>query len=137
DTCLARQSADVSLWSSFTDAVRASRTFKAALDRIWPTFSAPDIVRKLYGNAQTRRRASAGILDDNDQALLARKPAGRLAFEQWTLADLALLDEAESVLNGASRRYGHIVVDEAQDLSAMELRMIGRRARRHSITVLG
>src|SRR5262249_24757244 len=57
--------------------------------------------------------------------------------EAWTTADLALLDEADALLNGVRRRYGHIVIDEAQDLSAMELRMISRRAHRKSMTVLG
>ena len=47
------------------------------------------------------------------------------------------MDEAEAVLNGAGRTYGHAVVDEAQDLSAMELRAIARRCPSRSMTVLG
>src|SRR5262249_5285392 len=35
------------------------------------------------------------------------------------------------------RRFGHVVVDEAQDLSPMQLRMLARRARHASMTVLG
>ena len=50
---------------------------------------------------------------------------------------MALLDEAEALISGVRQTYGHIVVDEAQDLSAMELRMIARRSRRGSITALG
>jgi DNA helicase IV len=137
DTYVARQSADVSLWAAYTDAVRASATFKKALDRVWPTVSAVDVIRKLYGNSQRLRRASEGVLDDHERRLLARKPTSSVSREAWTTADLALLDEAEALLNGLRRRYGHIVIDEAQDLSAMELRMIGRRAHRKSMTVLG
>jgi hypothetical protein len=44
-------------------------------------------------------------------------------------ADLALLDEAEAAIGGPPRSYGHIVVDEAQDLSAMGLRALARRSR--------
>src|SRR6185436_5784456 len=33
--------------------------------------------------------------------------------------------------------FGHVVVDEAQNLTPMELRMVVRRARRRSLTVLG
>ena len=47
------------------------------------------------------------------------------------------MDEAEAVLNGVGRTYGHAVVDEAQDLSAMELRAIARRCPSRSMTVLG
>ena len=36
-----------------------------------------------------------------------------------------------------SRTYGHVVVDEAQDLSAMEVRAIARRCPTRSMTVLG
>ena len=55
----------------------------------------------------------------------------------WTAHDLPLLDEAEALLKGGTRQYEHVVVDEAQDLSPMQLRMLARRARRHSMTVLG
>ena len=46
----------------------------------------------------------------------------------WSWADLGLLDEAASLTGGVDRKFGHVVVDEAQDLSAMELRMVGRRS---------
>ena len=35
------------------------------------------------------------------------------------------------------KTYGHVVVDEAQNLTPMALRMVVRRARRQSLTVLG
>ncbi len=55
---------------------------------------------------------------------------------RWTLADLVLLDEVADLLaRGAS--VAHVVVDEAQDLSPMMLRALGRRARTGSLTVLG
>src|SRR5262249_6137122 len=43
----------------------------------------------------------------------------------------------EALVKGTPRRFGHVVVDEAQDLSPMQLRMLARRARHHSMTVLG
>ena len=42
--------------------------------------------------------------------------------------DLPLIDEARELLLGAPTRYGHVIVDEAQDLTPMQLRMICRRA---------
>ena len=55
----------------------------------------------------------------------------------WSADDLALLDEAAFLTGGRTRSYGHIVVDEAQDLTPMQFRMIARRAPSGSITVLG
>jgi DNA helicase IV len=55
----------------------------------------------------------------------------------WTPDDLPLLDEAAFLINGRTASYGHIVVDEAQDLSPMQFRMIARRAPAGSLTVLG
>ena len=46
----------------------------------------------------------------------------------WTAADQLLVDEANSILNGPPLVYGHVVVDEAQDHSAVALRVIGRRS---------
>jgi DNA helicase IV len=50
---------------------------------------------------------------------------------------VALLDEAAYLLTGEATSYGHVVVDEAQDLSPMQLRMVARRAANGSVTVLG
>ena len=134
---LAKHGSDPAVWGTFVDDVRARPDFKRALDRMWPAMSPPDLVRKLYGNRKLLARASAGILTDDERALLFRKPSARMNQEQWTTADLAMLDEADAVLHRTAQQYGHIVVDEAQDLSDLQLRMIGRRARRGSMTILG
>jgi len=55
----------------------------------------------------------------------------------WTAAEVALLDEAVALVTGEGRTYGHIVVDEAQDLSPMQLRMVARRSPAGSVTMLG
>jgi DNA helicase IV len=49
---------------------------------------------------------------------------------------VALLDEASALLLGPPARYGHVMVDEAQDLTPMQLRMLARRAA-GSFTILG
>jgi DNA helicase IV len=56
---------------------------------------------------------------------------------QWTFADQLLVDEANTLLNGTPFTFGHLVVDEAQDHSAVALRVIGRRSPTGSMTVLG
>jgi DNA helicase IV len=54
----------------------------------------------------------------------------------WSDADLPLLDEARALLLGPPQQYGHVIVDEAQDLTPMQLRMVARRAG-GAFTVLG
>jgi hypothetical protein len=51
--------------------------------------------------------------------------------------DVPLLDSADALLNGVRATYEHIVVDEAQDLSPLQLESIRRRSRTGSMTVLG
>jgi DNA helicase IV len=121
---------------TFSAGVRASVDFKKAIDRMWPRLGAATVVNGLYTSAVRLKAAADGLLSADEQKLLARKGA-RGADEPWTSADLALLDECEARCDGVPHTYGHVIVDEAQDLSPMALRMIGRRAPSGSLTVLG
>src|SRR5205807_3488108 len=129
--------ADLARHTVFVDEVRTSKDLKTALDKMWPALTGQAVVRRLLGNREALARAADGILSGDEQAQLVRRPSKKVSEEQWTRADLGLLDEADALVGNLPNRYGHIVVDEAQDLSAMELRMVGRRARRGSMTVLG
>ncbi len=118
--------------------LRDDRAASAAIDRVWPTLSAPAVIRQLLTSRAALARAADGILDADEQRVLLRKAVGSVNNEPWTMADIPLIDEAEALIAGAPRRYGHIVVDEAQDLSAMALRVLARRAGpRPSMTILG
>jgi DNA helicase IV len=132
-----RPGADLNVQPSFVASLRASRDFKRLLDRTWPSLRAPALVRSVLGNRRTLASAATGVLDPDEQALLTRRNAARVADERWTRADLALLDEAEALTTGTLVTYGHVVVDEAQDLTAMELRLLARRTPERSMTVLG
>ena len=121
----------------FTDALRASDGFKNYLDRIWPNQTAPAVIRSLFTRNKERALAAQGLLTENEQTHLARKASKRVSEEMWTRADLALLDEANHLLTGDTVSFAHVVVDEAQDLSAMELRLVARRTPERSLTVLG
>jgi DNA helicase IV len=133
----ARTDADVTERGPFEEALRTSPSFKATVDRIWPTTSAPAILRRLFGSRAVLIDATKGILSGVERDLLFRRSARKLTEERWSRADLALLDEAKHLIEGSAQTYGHVVVDEAQDLSAMELRMVARRARGGSMTLLG
>ena len=112
--------------------LRRDATAGRVLERIWPAQSPTVLLRRLLASADRLARAADGTLDDDEQALLLDAPRAR------TASDLALLDEVRFLLEGPPQRYGHVVVDEAQDLSPMELRMVARRCRDgRSLTILG
>jgi DNA helicase IV len=121
----------------FESAMRANTDLNAAVGRIWPSLSAAVLVKRLLTNQRALADAADGLLTLAEQQLLRRPGARRLDDEPWSLAELVLVDEAEALLNGVSRTYGHVVVDEAQDLSAMELRAVARRCPSRSMTILG
>ncbi|MGH9085337.1 MAG: HelD family protein, partial [Acidimicrobiales bacterium] len=121
----------------FESAMRSNPDLNAAVGRIWPSLSAPVLVKRLLTGRKALSDAASGILDPAEQEAVRRPGARRLDDEPWSLAELVLVDEAETILNGVARTYGHVVVDEAQDLSAMELRAVARRCPSRSMTILG
>ena len=136
-THAAKVTSDITQQAVFEADVRSSTALKMLLDKAWPTITASGVLRRLYSNRSARSRAAAGLLSDQESMALGRPMARKATDQRWSRADLALLDEAESLIAGVRNTYGHIVVDEAQDLSAMELRMIARRSMQGSMTILG
>jgi DNA helicase IV len=135
---VARRPEGLKLSDEVASAVRTSTDLRRILDRAWPAVTAPALVRRLLTNRAALAAAADGVLDDAEQQVLRRTAGRRADNEAWTAADLVLIDEADAVLGGRPRRFGHLVVDEAQDVSAMGWRMLGRRcARTMSMTVLG
>jgi DNA helicase IV len=119
---------------SFEDVERALRG-GGYLDRVvkaaWPQVAPDRLVRSLFSSKRALAQAADGILRPEEQKLLARRGTG------WSEADVPLLDEARALLAEPPHRYGHVIVDEAQDLSPMQLRMIARRAPDGGLTILG
>ena len=109
----------------------------ALLNRLWPQLTAAGFLRDLF-NSRDRLLAAAGSEFTADEVTrLRRRAADRLTEEVWSRDDLPLLDEAEHLLSGSGPRYDHIVVDEAQDLSPMQLRSVARRSATGSMTIVG
>ncbi len=125
------------LKANFVAAARSDDGFRRVVDRIWPNLGAAATVQRLLGSSTVRRRAARGILERDEIERLGRAVAKRISDERWSPADVALIDEAESRISGVRVTYGHIVVDEAQDLSTMALRMLRRRAAGGSMTIVG
>ena len=115
------------------DAWTRAEPLRKALNAAWPTQRPVDVVQRLLRQPALLEQAGAGLLDHDERALLAS--SGRR--HAWSAADAVLVDEAAGLLDGAPRTWGHVVVDEAQDLSAMALRAIARRCPGGSYTILG
>ena len=123
-------------WRDFGEIERAlnAKGFLGRwLDRVWPTVSPDALVRSLLTSRPALEAAAEGVLDPDEQRLLRRSRAGF----GWGEHDVPLLDEARAVLDERPRTFGHVIVDEAQDLTPMQLRMVARRAARASVTILG
>jgi DNA helicase IV len=121
----------------FEGELTSSDEFRALLDSLWPTVSPTTLVRDLLSSRGQLERAASGVLSPDEWPLLLRNRGTTVSSTAWSFDDLALLDETAFLIGGRSRSYGHIVVDEAQDLTPMQFRMIARRSPSGSITVLG
>ena len=172
--------------------LRTHPQVREALDRMWPVISGAELVNDLLGFAALVRSAGTGILTEAEQRLLVRDRTPEVARVPWTEADVALVDEADSLTGpvgaarvrrrrrggdraletatrviedlglqgfadaetlarrfaepetggsgdgaGEARTFGHVIVDEAQDLSAMQWRMLARRCPSGSMTIVG
>ncbi len=120
----------------FAKELAVTPEFSSLLDRLWPAVSPNQLVNDLLSRPALLAEAAAGILSGEEIETLSRSRVSTLAQVRWTPDDLALLDEASFLINGRTRGYGHIVCDEAQDLSPMQFRMLARRAT-GSLTILG
>ncbi|UUU28089.1 AAA family ATPase [Streptomyces sp. DSM 40750] len=114
-----------------------SRPVGAYVDAVWPRVRPEEVVARLLGDPEALAAAAEGLLDAAEQKALSwAKPPRTWRSARWSAADLVLLDEVAGLLEHPDG-YGHVVVDEAQDLSPMECRVIGRRSAFGSVTVLG
>ncbi|MFC3455078.1 HelD family protein [Amycolatopsis speibonae] len=93
------------------DSMLADTGIRTVLDALWPPLTPERVVSDLLGE-----RADG-----------------------WSAADVPLLDEAASLIGRSAGRatFGHVVVDEAQELSEMDWRMLMRRCPTRSMTLVG
>jgi UvrD-like helicase C-terminal domain len=119
------------------DAVRRTRPVKAAVDATWPAVDPVRLVMRVLSDPGLLALAAGGLLTAAEQDAIrwATPPRGPRSAP-WTAADAVLIDEAADLIERTAS-LNHVVVDEAQDLSPMECRAIGRRCSTGSATVLG
>jgi DNA helicase IV len=143
--------------SEVRERLRSTLELREALERMWPVLTPGQLLNDLYGSAGLLAHAGRNLLSDDEWRALYRRRHSDVADVVFTHDDVPLLDEARAVLGPKPktkrqkaaiaegllpddtevRTYGHIVVDEAQDLSPLQLRMISRRSLNGSMTVVG
>ncbi len=119
------------------DAVARSREVRKHVDLVWPAVDPARLVLRLLGDTPFLATAADGLLTDDEQTLLQwAKPFKAPTSARWSTADAVLIDEVADLVE-RTPSLGHVVADEAQDLSPMMLRAVGRRCSTGSATVLG
>ncbi|MDJ1137525.1 AAA family ATPase [Streptomyces iconiensis] len=119
------------------DAVARSAAVKAMVKKVWPAVDPAKVVLRLLSDAGFLAEHAEGVLTPDEQKqILWAKPARSVKSAKWSAADAVLVDEAADQVQ-RTHSLGHVVLDEAQDLSAMQYRAVGRRCSTGSATVLG
>src|SRR5690606_9220832 len=107
------------------------------VDEVWPAVDPAKLLFRLFSDADFLAEHAEGVLSPDEQArLLWAKPPRSPRSARWSPADAALFDELHDLIE-RTPSLGHVVLDEAQDLSPMQLRAVGRRCSTGSATVLG
>ncbi|HUZ37385.1 MAG TPA: ATP-binding domain-containing protein [Streptosporangiaceae bacterium] len=119
------------------EAVRRTRQVRATVDAAWPAADPVRLVMRLLSDPAVLASAADGMLDPAEQAAIRwEAPPRGPGTARWSAADAVLIDEASDLIE-RTPSLAHVVVDEAQDLSPMECRAVGRRCATGSATVLG
>jgi DNA helicase IV len=114
---------------------KIARAVTPFLDAVWPAVKPEEVLYEiLRGPAEGTR--DGALTEAEWEAITWAKPPRSVKSAKWTAADLVLLDEIAALIE-RPRGYGHVIVDEAQDLSPMECRAVARRSEHGSLTVLG
>jgi len=126
------------------ERLRGELSVREALEWMWPVLTPAQLLNDLLGSRALIRSADPSLTTEQVDALYRERVTQPDDF-LWTASDAPLLDEARAVLGARPgrrdedtvRTYGHIVIDEVQDLSPMDLRMLDRRSLTGSMTVVG
>jgi len=132
------------------ERLRATVDVREALEWMWPMLTPAQFLHDFFGSTALLKHAGGSALRADEITALFRSRSDSIDSIMWTNDDVPLLDEARALLGPKPkskrrptddhddvRTYGHIVIDEAQDLSPMQLRVLNRRSLNGSMTIVG
>ncbi|MFF1508000.1 HelD family protein [Streptomyces sp. NPDC058326] len=119
------------------NTVARNTAVKAVVKECWPPVEPEKLVLRLLSDPEFLAEHAEGLLTGDEQKLLLwAKPARSVRTAKWSAADAVLIDEARDLVE-RTHSLGYVVLDEAQDLSPMQYRAVGRRCTTGSATILG
>lgn len=125
-------------WSAGAERLSLRVTeIEALVERVWPQLSPAAFLRDLFGSVERLLSAAGSTLAADEVQLLRRQAAPRLSDQLWSKEDLPLLDQVAWEMVRDTPEFAHIVVDEAQDLSPMQLIALRRRSAGGAMTIVG
>ncbi|MFK8022764.1 MAG: hypothetical protein AB8G26_02265 [Ilumatobacter sp.] len=131
------------------DHFRGTHEGRSILDSMWPVLTPAQLLHDLFGSKALLKLAARDVMSESDALALFRPRAESVDDVLWSVSDVALLDDAFDVLGPKPgkggkleetdeiRTFGHIVIDEVQDLTPMQLKMAARRSLNGSMTIVG
>lgn len=127
------------------DQLRYTLPLRETLEWMWPVLTPAQLLHDLFRSPSLLAAAARGLFTDEQLDAIRHDTSIQAELVLWAFTDAPLLDESRFVLGARPgrrdqdemRTYGHIVIDEAQDLSPMELRMVARRSLNGSMTIVG
>jgi len=131
------------------DALRGTEDGRRILDSMWPVLTPAQLLHDLFGSKALLKLAARGVMTESEALSLFRSRSDSVEDVRWTASDVALLDDAFDVLgpkpgkggkleeSDEIRTFGHIVIDEVQDLTPMQLKMATRRSLTGAMTIVG
>ncbi|WP_309049909.1 AAA family ATPase [Streptomyces sp.] len=117
--------------AAWTRRVERARPLTAFLDAHWPKVTPEEVLAGVLTAPD-----DPALTEEERAAIRWARPPRSYRSARWTAADHVLLDELAGLME-RPEGYGHIVLDEAQDLSPMQCRAVARRTAFGSLTVLG
>lgn len=127
------------------DQLRRTLPLRETLEWMWPVLTPAQLLHDLFRSPNLLAAAARDLFSDAELEHLRHDGTVHVDDFKWAFTDAPLLDEARFHLGARPgrkeeddmRTYGHIVIDEAQDMSPMELHMISRRSLNGSMTIVG
>ncbi len=127
------------------DQLRRTLPLRETLEWMWPVLTPAQLLHDLFRSPNLLKAAGRDLFTEEQLATLEHDSVTHVDQVMWAFTDAPLLDEARFHLGARPKRkneddmrtYGHIVIDEAQDMSPMELRMVSRRSLNGSMTIVG
>ena len=105
--------------------INQESAFRTVVRNMFPAIDPVGLLTKLKSDAVAFTAASNGELEL--EAQLTWLEEAELQGSKTTKRDVPLLDYLDYLINEPEKKWGHIPIDEAQDLSPMEMAMVSRR----------